>query len=112
MVELRCNNCKRVFQYSGDEKFYASCPQCNAQVPIARPRNYGKNNPDIWTWQIQKKITSQVTNEVVGKFFQAQRDVELIQNELIQRTIFSPALQEDLQESPQLRELFTDLFVK
>lgn len=47
MVELRCNNCKRVFQYSGEEKFYAVCPQCNAQVPIARPRNYGTNNPDV-----------------------------------------------------------------
>jgi DNA-directed RNA polymerase subunit RPC12/RpoP len=46
MVELRCNNCKRVFQYSGDEKFYTACPQCNAQVPIARPRNYGTNNPE------------------------------------------------------------------
>jgi hypothetical protein len=39
MVELRCNNCKRLFQYSGDEKFYTICPQGNAQVPIARPRN-------------------------------------------------------------------------
>ncbi len=48
MVELRCNNCKRVFQYSGDEKFYTACPQCNAQVPIARPRNYGTNNPEIF----------------------------------------------------------------
>jgi hypothetical protein len=44
MVELRCNNCKRVFQYSGDEKFYTIYPQCNAQVLIARPRNYGTNN--------------------------------------------------------------------
>jgi hypothetical protein len=45
MVELRSNNCKRVFQYSGDEeKFYTICPQCNAQVPIAGPRNYGTNN--------------------------------------------------------------------
>jgi DNA-directed RNA polymerase subunit RPC12/RpoP len=48
MVELRCNNCKRVFQYSGDEKFYTACPQCNAQVPIARPRNYGTNNPEVF----------------------------------------------------------------
>jgi rRNA maturation endonuclease Nob1 len=48
MVELRCNNCKRVFQYSGDEKFYTTCPQCNAQVPIARPRNYGTNNPEVF----------------------------------------------------------------
>jgi Zn finger protein HypA/HybF involved in hydrogenase expression len=49
MVELRCNNCKRVFQYSGDEeKFYTICPQCNAQVPIAGPRNYGTNNPEIF----------------------------------------------------------------
>lgn len=46
MVELRCNNCKRVFQYSGDEKVYTACPQCNAQVPIARPRNYDTNNPE------------------------------------------------------------------
>ena len=48
MVELRCNNCNRVFQYSGDEKFYTASPQCNAQVPIARPRNYGTNNPEIF----------------------------------------------------------------
>jgi rRNA maturation endonuclease Nob1 len=48
MVELRCNNCKRVFQYSGDEKFYTTCPQCNSQVPIARPRNYGTNNPEVF----------------------------------------------------------------
>ena len=39
MVELWCNNCKRLFQYCGDEKFYTICPQYNAQVPIARPRN-------------------------------------------------------------------------
>jgi hypothetical protein len=38
-----------VFQYSGDEeKFYTICPQCNAQVPIAGPRNYGTNNPEIF----------------------------------------------------------------
>ena len=48
MVELRCNNCKRVFQYSGEEKFYTYCPQCNAQVATASPRNYGKNNPEVW----------------------------------------------------------------
>ncbi len=48
MVELRCNNCKRVFQYSGDEKFYTACPQCNAQLPIARLRNYGTNNPEVF----------------------------------------------------------------
>ena len=36
MVELQSNNCTRVFQYSGDEKFYTTCPQCNAQIPIAR----------------------------------------------------------------------------
>ena len=44
MVELWCNNCKRVSQYSGDEKFYTICPLCNARVPIARPRNNGTNN--------------------------------------------------------------------
>lgn len=48
MVELRCNNCKRVFQYSGDEKYYTNCPQCNAQVLRANPRNYGRNNPDVF----------------------------------------------------------------
>ena len=48
MVELRCNSCKRVFQYSGEEKFYTYCPQCNAQVPTAGPRNYGRNNPEVW----------------------------------------------------------------
>ena len=47
MVELRCNNCKRVFQYSGDERFYTNCPQCNAQVLRANPINYGRNNPDV-----------------------------------------------------------------
>jgi hypothetical protein len=48
MVELRCNNCKRVWQYEDEEKFFASCPQCGAQVPIARPRNYGGNNPSVF----------------------------------------------------------------
>ena len=48
MVELRCHNCKRVFQFARqpeDDKFYTKCPQCNSQVQIARPRNYGSNNP-------------------------------------------------------------------
>jgi hypothetical protein len=47
MVELWRNNCKRVFQYSVDEKFYTICPRCNPRVPIATPRNYGTNNPEI-----------------------------------------------------------------
>jgi rRNA maturation endonuclease Nob1 len=50
MVELRCHNCKRVFQFARqpeDDKFYTKCPQCNSQVQIARPRNYGSNNPQI-----------------------------------------------------------------
>ena len=47
LVELRCNTCKRVFQYSGDEKFWTKCPQCNAQDLLGSPRNYGSNNPDI-----------------------------------------------------------------
>jgi hypothetical protein len=38
MVELWRNNCKRVFQYSVDEKIYTICPRCNPRVPIARPR--------------------------------------------------------------------------
>ena len=48
MVELRCHDCKRVFQFARqpeDDKFYTKCPQCNSQVQIARPRNYGSNNP-------------------------------------------------------------------
>jgi hypothetical protein len=50
MVELWCNNCKRLFQYCGDEKFYTICPQYNAQVPIARPaKKYdGTSNPEIF----------------------------------------------------------------
>jgi phage FluMu protein Com len=48
MVELRCNNCKRILQYSADEKIYTTCPQCNTQVPIARSRNYGRNNPGVF----------------------------------------------------------------
>ena len=48
MVELRCNNYKRVFQYSGDEKFYTTYLQCCARVPIARPRNYGTNNQEVF----------------------------------------------------------------
>jgi len=48
IVELRCNNCKRVFQYYGKEKFYINCPQCSAQVPIANPRNLGRNNPEVF----------------------------------------------------------------
>ena len=47
MVESRGNNCEQVFQYSGEEKSCTSCPQCNAQTPVARPINYGTNNSDI-----------------------------------------------------------------
>lgn len=47
MVELRCNNCKRVFQYEGHAKFFTHCPQCHGTVWLARPRNYGKNNPRV-----------------------------------------------------------------
>jgi rRNA maturation endonuclease Nob1 len=50
MVELRCHNCKRVFQFARepeDGKFFTNCPQCNSRVQIARPRNYGSNNPKI-----------------------------------------------------------------
>jgi DNA-directed RNA polymerase subunit RPC12/RpoP len=48
MVELRCNNCKRVWQYEGDEKFFTNCPQCNERVLLGKPRNYGNNNPVIY----------------------------------------------------------------
>ncbi len=46
MVELRCNNCK---EYSSilEREILTAYPQCNAQVPIARPRNYSTNNPEI-----------------------------------------------------------------
>lgn len=30
-----------------DDKFYTKSPQCNPQLQIARPRNYGSNNPQI-----------------------------------------------------------------
>lgn len=48
MVELRCNDCKRVFQYSGEDRFYTKCPQCNARVQIANPRNFGRNDPEVF----------------------------------------------------------------
>jgi phage FluMu protein Com len=47
MVELRCPDCKRVWQYDGNSKFYTHCPQCEKVVWIARPRNYGRNNPKV-----------------------------------------------------------------
>lgn len=47
MVELRCNNCKRVFQYGGRAKFFTHCPQCGGTVWIAGPRNYGRHNPRV-----------------------------------------------------------------
>jgi|GEM_PF-2039937 len=47
MVELRCKNCKRVFQYEGRAKFFTHCPQCSAIVRISAPRNYGRNNPKV-----------------------------------------------------------------
>jgi len=46
-VELRCPNCKRVWQYEGHAKFYTHCPQCSETVWVARPRNYGRNNPRV-----------------------------------------------------------------
>lgn len=48
MVELRCNDCKRVFQYSGKDRFYTKCPQCKARVQIANPRNFGRNDPEVF----------------------------------------------------------------
>ena len=60
MVELRCNNCKRVFQYSGDEKFYTICPPCNTRVPIARPRNYGTNNPEIFKGKRKPRLSKAI----------------------------------------------------
>jgi hypothetical protein len=47
MVELRVIIVK---EYSSilEREILTAFPQCNAQVPIARPRNYGTNNPEIF----------------------------------------------------------------
>jgi hypothetical protein len=31
-----------------EREILTAFPQCNAQVSIARPRNYGTNNPEIF----------------------------------------------------------------
>jgi len=36
-MELRCHNCQRVWQYTGDEKLNTHCPQCNEVVSLANP---------------------------------------------------------------------------
>jgi ribosomal protein S27E len=37
MVELRCPDCKRVWQYDGNSKFYTHCPQCEKVVGSPGP---------------------------------------------------------------------------
>jgi hypothetical protein len=36
MIKLKCKNpkCRREWEYKGDKKFYASCPDCKTSVKI------------------------------------------------------------------------------
>lgn len=36
-MELRCHNCQRAWQYTGEEKLNTRCPQCNEVVSLANP---------------------------------------------------------------------------
>ena len=34
MVKLKCQRCGREWEYTGDKKFYTSCPDCKTSVKI------------------------------------------------------------------------------
>jgi len=36
MVKLKCKRCGRGWNYKGDKKYYASCPECRTSVKIRR----------------------------------------------------------------------------
>lgn len=33
-MELRCQKCKREWNYKGEKKYYTSCPDCKTSVKI------------------------------------------------------------------------------
>ena len=45
---LRCRreDCKRVWQYKGKSKFYASCPNCRSSVRVVCDANNGKRKTE------------------------------------------------------------------
>ena len=36
MVKLKCQRCKKEWEYKGDNKFYATCPDCKTSVKIKK----------------------------------------------------------------------------
>jgi|TARA_Y100000034_G_scaffold116195_1_gene154233 hydrogenase maturation factor HypF (carbamoyltransferase family) len=43
-MKLRCQKCKREWDYSGDKKYYTSCPDCKTSVKI----NEKKKQEDVF----------------------------------------------------------------
>lgn len=38
-MRLKCKKCNREWDYSGDKKFYTSCPDCKTSVKISEDKN-------------------------------------------------------------------------
>lgn len=38
---IKCNNCKKEWEYNGNNKYYATCPDCKTSVKLkgVRPGN-------------------------------------------------------------------------
>ena len=34
MIKLQCKKCEKVWNYSGKNKYYATCPDCKTSVKI------------------------------------------------------------------------------
>lgn len=41
-MEVKCNKCKKVWNYKGSSKFYVTCPQCYNKVRIEMKGGYKK----------------------------------------------------------------------
>lgn len=41
---LKCNNCKRTWEYKGKAKYYATCPTCLYKVNIEKSRRKKKHD--------------------------------------------------------------------
>ena len=37
-IKLTCNNCDHTWDYSGNQKFYCTCPNCRYKVNISKQR--------------------------------------------------------------------------
>lgn len=37
MVELKCQKCKRQWDYKGQGEYYATCPNCKSSVKVIAP---------------------------------------------------------------------------